>query len=93
MEVKIGISEKIAEPFVLYCGEAYAVNARSRKMIQVLEIKYFLTITGVRLSDKVRNNRIRELYGNRRSLLGRAEQGVLKSSGDNRRGKNDSKNL
>jgi len=78
VEAKMGMFEGIVVPSVLYGCEAWALNAWSRKRIEVLEMKCLRTITGVRWFDRVRNTRVREMCGNRRSLLERADQGVLK---------------
>jgi len=52
VEAKMGMFEGIVVPSVLYGCEAWALNAWSRKRIEVLEMKCLRTITGVRWFDK-----------------------------------------
>lgn len=74
----MGRFEGIAIPTVLYCSETWALNASSRKMTEVLEIMCFQTITSVRWFDGVGNNKVKEMCGNRNSVLQSSDQGVLK---------------
>lgn len=47
-EPKMGIFEVAVLPAVLYVCEAWAVDTRSRKRMDVLEIKGLRTVTGMR---------------------------------------------
>ena len=77
-QAKMGMYESIVVPTVMYGCEAWALNAKERKKLEVLEMKCLRTIAGVRWFDRIRNERVREMCGGKRSLLERAEQGVLK---------------
>lgn len=69
MEANMGMFEGIAVPTVLYGFEVWVLNAR-RKMIEVLEntCKCLQIVTGTRWLCRVRNNIIREMYGNQFNL-------------------------
>ena len=78
LQAKIGMFEGIVAPSVMYGCEAWTLNARERRKIEVMEMRGLRTICGVRWYDRVRNERVREMCGNKRSFGERVDQGVLK---------------
>ena len=66
-QAKVGMFEGIVAPAVLYGSECWVLKARERKRVDVLEMKCLRTISGVRWFDRVRNERVREMYGGRKS--------------------------
>ena len=78
VEAKVGMYESIVVPTVLYGCETWCLNARERKKVDVMEMKCLRSICGVRLVDRVRNERVRERCGIKVRLLERANRGVLR---------------
>ena len=62
-------------------SEVWRLNARKRKKIEVFEMKGLRAICGVCRRDRVRNVRIKEMCGWRKSLVDRAEQSMLRWCG------------
>src|ERR1700755_1127449 len=65
-------------PVVMYGSEVWRLNARKRKKIEVFEMKGLRAVCGVGKRDRVRNVRIKEMCGWRKSLVERAEQSMLR---------------
>ena len=62
----------------MYGCETCVMNAQIRKRLDVLEMKGLRAICGLRRVDRVRNERIREMCGWNRGIVGRAEKRVLR---------------
>ena len=62
----------------MYGCEAWAIDRVVRRRVDVLEMKCLRNICGVRWFDRVSNVRVREMCGNKKSVVERAEEGVLK---------------
>ena len=75
---KMGMFEGIVVPTILYGCEAWAIDRVVRRRVDVLEMKCLRNICGVRWFDRVSNVRVREMCGNKKSVVERAEEGVLK---------------
>ena len=76
-EAKLGMFEGIMVPTVMYGSECWALNAREKKKVDVIEMKCLRAISGVRWFDRRTNESVRESFGERRRLLERAEQSEL----------------
>lgn len=75
----MGMFEDVTVPPVLYDCEVWLLNARSKKRIHVLEMKYLRTVTKVRWFGGVRNHRVTEMCRNWCRLLEKADQGCFSS--------------
>ena len=77
-EVKLKMFEDCYVPVVMCGSEVWRLNARKRKKVEVFEMKGLRAVCGISRRERVRNVRIRELCSWRRSLVGRAEQSMLR---------------
>ena len=77
-EVKLGMYEGIMVPTVMYGSECWTLNARERKQVDVIEMKCLRAIKGVRWFDRRTNESVRESFGERRGLVERVEQSLLR---------------
>lgn len=78
VQSKMGMYEAIISPVVLYASETWKLNAKERKKVDVFDMKCLRAVSGVRRVDRVRNERIRERCGSKKSMLGRADESVLR---------------
>src|ERR1044072_1204345 len=68
-------------PSVMYECETWMINARARKSLNVFEMKWLRAIFKLREIDPITNERIREMGRWKRSVVDRAEEGMLKCFG------------
>ena len=77
-EIKVRMFESMCLPSAMYGCETWVMNAQIRKRLEVFEMKGLRAICGLRRVDRIRNERIREMCGWKRGIVGRAEEGVLR---------------
>src|ERR1700755_2886271 len=77
-EIKVRMFESMCLPSAMYGCETWVMNAQFRKRLEVFEMKGLRAICGLRRVDRIRNERIREMCGWKRGIVGRAEEGVLR---------------
>ena len=77
-EVKMKLYESVFIPTVTYGCEAWVMNTKVRRKIEVLEMRVLREIAGVRRVDRVRNKRIRYMCGSSVSLVGLVERRILR---------------
>ncbi|KAL7644492.1 UNVERIFIED_CONTAM: hypothetical protein RMT77_005324 [Armadillidium vulgare] len=70
--------ESMCLPSAMYVCETWVMNAQIRKRLEVFEMKGLRAICGLRRVDRIRNERIIEMCGWKRGIVGRAEEGVLR---------------
>src|SRR5215469_11704513 len=78
MERKRGIYERAVVLKVMYGSELWVLSAKERKALEVFEMKGLRSMCGIRVSDRIRNERIRERCRWERGLVLRFEQNILK---------------
>src|ERR1700755_3177614 len=77
-EIKVRMFESMCLPSAMYGCETWVMNAQFRKRLEVFEMKGLRAVCGLRRVDRIRNERIREMCGWKRGIVGRAEEGVLR---------------
>ena len=77
-DVKMKLYESVFIPTITYGCEAWVMNAKVRKKIEVLEMRVLREIACVRRVDRVRNTRIRNMCGSSVSLVGLVERRILR---------------
>ena len=78
MKAKMGMYEGVVVPSMLYACETWGLSEQERKRVEVADMRCLRAMCGLRLMDRVRNTEIRERCGDRKSVLERADEGVLK---------------
>ena len=78
LKLKISMFEKICVPAVLYGCETWGLNARSKKKLEVFEMKGLRAVCGVSKRERIRNRVIRERCDWKNGLVRRAEKGMLR---------------
>ena len=78
MERKKRIYESVVVPKVMYGSELWVLSAKERKALEVFEMKGLRSMCGIRVSDRIRNERIRERCRWERGLVLRFEQNILR---------------
>src|SRR5215469_7963058 len=78
MERKRRIYESVVVPKVMYGSELWVLSAKERKAIEVFEMKGLRSMCGIRVSDRIRNERIRERCRWERGLVVKCEQSILR---------------
>merc|ERR1712002_652821 len=77
-EAKVGKSEGIIEPSLLYDCETWALNKKDTKRMEAVEMNCLRNICGRRRIDMVPNVQIREICGKNVGVSERMDQGVLR---------------
>src|SRR5215469_6470434 len=78
MERKRGIYERAVVLKVMYGSELWVLSAKERKALEVFEMKGLRSMCGIRVSDRIRNERIREICRWERGLVVRSVQSILR---------------
>ena len=77
-EVKVKLFESVWVPSVMYGSGSWVLSNKVRKRVEVAEMKGLRFICGIRRLDKVRNVRVREMCGWKKSAVERVEHNGLK---------------
>ena len=78
MNVKKVLCEKVVVLTVLYGSEAWGMKVNKRQKLNVFEMKFLRSMTGVSRLDRFRNEVMRARTGVRRELVARVDRNALR---------------
>ncbi|KAM3959351.1 LOW QUALITY PROTEIN: uncharacterized protein ACR2FA_006652 [Aphomia sociella] len=77
-KARLAVHNSVLIPTLMYGSESWVWQKRHESRINAVEIHSLRSMSGIKLSDRVRNNVIRDVSGLKEGLVTRIEKGMLR---------------